>query len=76
MLYFRKANFFERILTDFFATVCMGGAFIGAVEVAMQGQIRFYGIIGYLSGVAIVLFFCKLLHRQKINKNGRKSKKE
>lgn len=71
LLYLRKGSFFEQVLTDFFATVCIGGAFIGALEVAMHGAVRFYGVVGYCVGVRIILFFGKLLanrHKKK-NKN-------
>lgn len=73
LLYLRKSSFFERILTDFFATVCIGGAFIAAFEVAMKGQLHFYGIVGFISGVASILFFGKLLaNRHKKNNKNRK----
>lgn len=68
LLYLRKASFFERVLTDFFATICIGGAFFLALEFAMSGQIRFYGVVGYLSGVATVLYLGKLALRYKNRK--------
>lgn len=71
LLYLRKGSFLEQILTDFFATICIGGAFIGALEVAMKGQMHFYGIVGFILGVGIILFFGKLLanRHKKNNKN-------
>lgn len=74
LLYLIKASFFERILTDFFATICIGGVFFLALEFAMYGQIRFYGVVGYLSGVALVLCLGKLALCYKNKKT--KNKKE
>lgn len=68
LLYLRKASFFERVLTDFFATVCIGGIFILALEFAMHRQILFYGVIGYCLGVACVLLLAKGINRHKKNK--------
>lgn len=73
LLYLRKGSFFEQILTDFFATICIGGAFLAALEVAMKGQLRFYGVVGYCAGVGIVLVLGKAICRRKRTKKDKNS---
>lgn len=75
LLYLRKASFFERILTDFFATVCMGGVFLLSLDVAMCGKMCFYGIAGYILGVVFVLFLGKLAYRNTSNRKRNKKNK-
>lgn len=55
LLYFFKCGFLERILVDLFATLGIGGLFIAAVEFAMDGQVRLYGVAGYLLGLFLTI---------------------
>jgi len=56
LLYLRKAKPVERALTDFFATVCISGAFIACVEWIMQGKIQLYGVFAFGLGVFLPPF--------------------
>ncbi len=50
LLYLRKARPFERALTDFFATVCIGALFLVCVEFFLGGRIQPYGCIAFAAG--------------------------
>jgi len=54
LLYLRKAAPAERALTDFFATVCIGGLFIVCVEFFLDGKPELYGFVAYGLGTAAV----------------------
>ncbi len=54
LLYLRKARPVERALTDFFATVCIGGLFAVCVEFFLGGKFELYGGIAYLLGTAVI----------------------
>lgn len=69
LLYFRKASFFERMLTDFFATVCIGGAFILCIEFALSGKFEIYGAMGFLMGCLAIPSIFKFAKKRKKSKN-------
>ena len=75
LLYLRKARPFERVITDLFATLFIGGLFIICIEFFLDGKIELYGAIAYLAGTAGVPFLfrkiSRLIHR---TKNHRKDK--
>lgn len=74
LLYLRKAKPLERALTDFFATVCISGAFIACVEWIMQGKIQLYGVFSFGFGVFIPPFlFSKI--RNHVRKREKKTNK-
>ncbi len=54
LLYFRKARPLERALTDFFATVVIGGIFIICIEFFLNGKPELYGAAAFLAGTALV----------------------
>lgn len=54
LLYFRKANPIERALTDLFATVIIGCAFLTCVEFFLDGKIELYGAIAFFTGVIVI----------------------
>lgn len=67
LLYFKKSRFFERALTDFFATCAIGLGLFCCIEFFMQGYAALYGICAYFLGVCTLPFlFCKL---QKFRQN-------
>lgn len=68
LLYLRKASFFERLLTDLFATLCIGGCFIACLKVAMGGSITLYGAVGFILGT-ISLPLC--VHKIKKRKSAK-----
>ncbi len=54
LLYLRRARPVERALTDFFATVCIGGLFAVCVEFFLGGKFELYGAIAYILGTAVI----------------------
>jgi len=61
LLYFRKARPIERALTDFFATVVIGGIFIICIEFFLNGKPELYGAAAFIGGTALVpLAFLKI----------------
>lgn len=54
LLYFRKANPLERALTDFVATVLIGGAFLVCVEFFLDGKAELYGAIAFALGATVI----------------------
>lgn len=54
LLYLRKARPVERALTDFFATVCIGGIFVVCVEFILDGKLELYGAAAFFIGVAVI----------------------
>lgn len=51
LLYLRKARPVERALTDFFATVCIGGLFIVCLEFFLDGKFELYGLTAFVLGI-------------------------
>ena len=51
LLYLRKARPVERALTDFFATVCIGGLFIVCLEFFLDGKFELYGLAAFVLGI-------------------------
>ena len=65
LLYLRKARPVERALTDFFATVCIGGLFIVCMEFFLDGKFELYGLAAFVLGIVpIPLITRKLLMRK------------
>ena len=65
LLYLRKARPVERALTDFFATVCIGGLFIVCLEFFLDGKFELYGLAAFVLGIVpIPLITRKLLMRK------------
>lgn len=54
LLYFRKSSAAERFLTDLFATLVIGGGYIGILEFVFGGKFELYGLASYLAGVTVV----------------------
>lgn len=65
LLYLRKARPVERALTDFFATVCIGGLFIVCLEFFLDGKFELYGLAAFILGIVpIPLITRKVLMRK------------
>ena len=65
LLYLRKARPVERALTDFFATVCIGGLFIVCLEFFLDGKFELYGLTAFVLGILpIPIITRKLLTRK------------
>ena len=65
LLYSRKAGFFERALTDLFATAAIGAGFVACLEFFMQGKPSIYGICAYVLGVCAPPFLLAKIRRRK-----------
>lgn len=72
LLYFRKSGKAERFLTDIFATVCIGGIFLVAVEVGGKGAFTWYAplffVLGIKAFVRLKNFFLRLKRRRAVRK--------
>ena len=65
LLYLRKARPVERALTDFFATVCIGGLFIVCIEFFLDGKFELYGLAAFVLGILpIPLIIRKIITRK------------
>lgn len=75
LLYFRRGSFFERALTDFFATIMAGGGFVLCMEFVLNGKFELFGAVAYALGAlvlpSIFLLARKLLAKQKLDKKRR-----
>lgn len=71
LLYFLKCRFLERILVDLFATLGIGGLFIATVEYAMDGQVRLYGVVGYIVGLFLTIFARNIIKKIKNKHHGK-----
>ena len=70
LLYTRKAGFFERALTDLFATAAICAGFVCCVEFFMQGKASAYGVCAYVLGVtALPLLLSKIRKKRRKNKD-------
>lgn len=75
LLYLRKARPFERALTDFFATVCIGALFIVCLEFFLDGKPELYGICAYaISTLAVPFCARKLISLKKRRSEDKKQK--
>ena len=74
LLYLRKARPVERALTDFFATVCIGGLFIVCMEFFLDGKFELYGLAAFVLGIVpIPLITRKLLMRKQTSSDGKQA---
>ena len=74
-----RARPVERALTDFFATVCIGGLFIVCVEFFLDGKFELYGFVAYVLGVLpipLITRKCTLHIRKKAENANRNAKDE
>ncbi len=70
LLFTRKAGFFERALTDLFATAAICAGFVCCVEFFMQGKVSLYGVCAYVIGVtALPLLLSKIRKKRRKNKD-------
>ena len=67
LLYFRKSSKAERFVTDFFATLCLGGGYIAVVQIVFGGKFEPYGLFAYAVGAAVIpcTFFAVTNRRKK-----------
>ena len=79
LLYLRKAQPFERAMTDLFATLCIGGLFIICIEFFLDGKIELYGAIAFAAGTASIPTAFKtisaVIRKRRKNKSGENADK-
>lgn len=71
LLFFRKARFAERILTDFFASAVLILLYIASAETGNRGQVEWFTVAAFLAGTASFAklartVFAKLGHKRKL----------
>ncbi len=54
LLYFRRSSVAERFVTDLFATLVLGGGYIGVVQLVFGGKFELYGLVSYALGACVV----------------------
>ena len=68
LLYFRKSGKAERLVTDLFATLCLGGGYILCLELFFGGKFELYGIFAYFVGACVVPFSFKTTKKMLANR--------
>ena len=68
LLYFRRSSKAETFVTDLFATLVLGGGYIGCLEFVFDGKFEPYGLVAYLVGTSALPFIYRLVKNRKAKK--------
>lgn len=71
LLYLRKARPVERALTDFFATVCIGGLFIVCLDFFLDGKFELYGLTAFALGIIPIPLIARKLLVRRVSADGK-----
>lgn len=75
LLYFRRSNFAERVLSDLFATLALAAGAVLCAEFFLDGKPELYGIAAYLAGASVLPIAYKAIKKRRSAKCGKRGHK-